>query len=171
MDDHVDSNGLNKILLKPRFKIKMEEDKAAILDKFKTEFTKGGSQFSGKIVDHHIIIDISKSEQHFWSPQLHVEVEENEGHTSIVKGLFGPKPTVWSLFMFVHFGVALAFVVFLVIAYTRWSLNKDYTTSVLLCVAMPIVWVVLYFFGRLGRKKGTEQMNELRTYFFKILEK
>ena len=125
MNDTLDNSRLNKIVLKPRFKIEIDEDKELIIGKFKNKFAQGGSQFSGKIVDHHVIIDVNQKEQHFWSPQLHVEIEENEENTTLVKGLFGPKPTVWSLFMFIHFGVAVAFIVFLVIAYTHWSLEQD----------------------------------------------
>jgi len=171
MNDNLDDSRLNKILLKPRFKLKTEENKTSVIEKFKNEFAQGGSQFSGKIIDHHIIIDISHEEQHFWSPQLHLEIEENEDQVTFVKGLFGPKPTVWSLFMFIHFAVAIAFIVFLVIAYTRWSLKQDYTVAALISAVMPILWFVLYFLGRIGRKKGSQQMHELRDYFFKILEK
>ncbi len=170
MNDTLDNSRLNKIVLKPRFKIEIDEDKELIIGKFKNKFAQGGSQFSGKIVDHHVIIDVNQKEQHFWSPQLHVEIEENEENTTLVKGLFGPKPTVWSLFMFIHFGVAVAFIVFLVIAYTHWSLEQDYLTAAIVCLSMPVLWLLLYFLGRIGRKKGSEQMHGLRDYFFKILE-
>ena len=166
----MNDNQLNKILLKPRFKIERTENKAVIIEKFKNKFTHGSNKFSGKIVDHHIIIDVRREATHFWSPQLHVEVEENQQKTTVIKGLFGPKPNVWSLFMFAHFGVGLAFLIFLVLCYTRWSLNQDYTFAILMCITMPIAWFVLYLLGRIGRKKGRAQMNELHEFFFQILE-
>ena len=171
MNENLENNRFNKILLKPRFKMSVEDDPTVVIEKFKSAFMLGGSQFIGKVVDHHIIIDMAESTQHFWSPQLHVEVEANEEEITIVKGLFGPKPTVWSLFMFVHFAVALAFIVFLVIAYSRWSLGQAYSTAVFICGSMPIVWFILYFFARIGIKKGRDQMRQLHNYFFQILEK
>ena len=65
MNDGLDNNQLNKILLKPRFKIERGENKALIIKKFKDEFARGGSNFLGKIVDHHIIIDVPKTERAF----------------------------------------------------------------------------------------------------------
>ncbi len=170
MNDTLADNQLNKILLKPRFKIERPEDTAIIIEKYKNEFAQDGREFSGKIVDHHIIIDVPNEAAHFWSPQLHVEVEEDEKGNTLIKGLYGPKPSVWSLFMFIHFAVAVAFIVFLVITYTRWSLNQEYTTALALCIAMPILWFILYFLGRIGRKKGAQQMLEINDFFTKILD-
>ena len=170
MNKNLADNQLNKILLKPRFKIERSEGTAVIIEKYKNEFGQSGSEFFGKIVDHHIIIDVPNEVAHFWSPQLHIEVVEDEkGHT-LIKGLYGPKPSVWSLFMFIHFAVAVSFIVFLVITYTRWSLNQDYTTSMVMCIAMPVLWLILYFLGRIGRKKGAQQMIEINTFFTKILD-
>ena len=171
MNDSLDNNQLNKILLKPRFKIERREDKAILIKKFSDEFAQGGSDFLGKIVDHHIIIDVHKDEEHFWSPQLQIEVEENEKGGTLIKGLYGPKPQIWSLFMFIHFGVAIAFMVFLVLAYTRWSLEQDYSFALMMCFIMPLLWFVLYFLGRLGRKKGAEQIHQIDAFLKELLNK
>ena len=167
----METQQLNKIVLKPRFTLKRKEDKTTIIDKFKDEFTHGGRNFLGRVVDHHIVIDVPTAEAHFWSPQLHFEVEESPSNGSILKGIFGPKPSVWSLFMFVHFAVAVLFISFLVITYTKWNLNKDYGFYLVLVALMPVVWFLLYFIGRLGRRKGKEQMQELSDYLEEILEK
>lgn len=169
MKDDLDTNRLNKILLKPRFKLEIREDMATISEKFSDEFARGASKFSGKIVDHHIIIDVPKNEEHFWSPQLHMELENDEKAGTLIKGLYGPKPQVWSLFIFIHFAVALTFMVFVVLTYTRWSLEQDYSFALLMSVIMPILWFVLYFIGRLGRKKGAKQMFEIDNFLNEII--
>lgn len=171
MHDNIETLQLNKILLKPRFKLNRTEDSARIIDTFKNEFANGGNKFLGKVIDHHIVIDVPKEESHFWSPQLHFEVEESSSNGSILKGIFGPKPTVWSLFMFVHFAVALLFLSFSVIAYTKWNLNQDYGLYLVIMTLMPLVWFLLYFIGRIGRRKGKSQMQELSNYLEEILEK
>ncbi|WP_196892352.1 GTP-binding protein [Aureivirga marina] len=120
-----------------------------------------------KIVDHHIVVDIPLDENHFWSPQLHFEILDGEEKASLVKGLFGPKPHVWTMFMFIHFAVAFAFTVFFVIFYTEWSLNKDYTLSLSFMIGLPILWCILYVLGQLGKKTGRPQMIELYQFFIK----
>ena len=169
MNANLADNKLNKMLLKPRFKIEKPEDKAVIIEKFKNEFAQGGNDFLGKVVDHHIIIDVPATSTHFWSPQLHIEVEEHQNNT-IIKGLYGPKPNVWSLFMFAHFAVALAFIIFFVLAYARWNLKQDYSFALSMCFVMPALWFVLYYLGRIGRKKGSQQMTEINDFYMKILE-
>jgi len=171
MNEPIHDNKINRVLLKPRFKIKRKESTATIIDKFKDEFATGNCAYCSKIVDHHIVVDVPKGEDHFWSPQLHIEVEKDEEDNTVVRGLFGPKPQVWTLFMFIHFAVAVAFVVFLVMAYTRWNLKQDYSFPLIMCIALPVLWIVLYFLGQLGKKKGYQQMIELDNFLMRTLEK
>ncbi|MBT8385277.1 MAG: GTP-binding protein [Bacteroidia bacterium] len=170
MNQPIHNDQLNKVLLKPRFKIERNESKDVIIEKFKKEFSSENCIYCTKIIDHHIVIDVPKDEDHFWSPQLHIEVESNEENKTIVKGLFGPKPQVWTFFMFIHFAVAVAFIVFFVVAYTRWNLKQDYTFALIMCIAMPVLWVILYILGQLGKKKGYKQMVQLETFLSIILE-
>ncbi|MDY7394867.1 GTP-binding protein [Aureibaculum sp. 2210JD6-5] len=154
---------INKILLKPRFREELSESKTTILKKFATVFAKKEHKFRTKLVDNHIVIDVPTEEDHFWSPQLQIEIVEEENKT-ILKGLFGPKPQVWTMFMFFHFAVAVAFVVFLVMAYTKYSLKQEYQFAMYMCIAMPIIWIIFYVFGQLGKKKGYNQMVELDVF-------
>ena len=52
-----------------------------------------------KISDHHIFLFITLAKRKYYSPHLHLELEENEDKTTHVKGLFGPDQTVWTFFM------------------------------------------------------------------------
>ena len=171
MDNPSFDNQLNKLLLKPRFVIEHKESKNKILKKFKDAFELGSSNFRGKVVGSHIVIDVAKSDEHFWSPQLQIEIDNSEDGTSIINGLFGPKPTLWTLFMFIHFGIALAFAVFITMFYTDRSLGKNYSLSLILTISMPILWVLFYIFGRLGKKKGYAQMVGLDAFMRRILDK
>ena len=171
MNQPIHDNQINRVLLKPRFKMEMKEEEAEVLDKFKNQFATKECKYCGKVVNHHVVIDVPKEEDHFWSPQLHLEVEKNEQNTTIVRGLFGPKPTVWTMFMFVHFAVAIAFFIFLVIGYSKWSLKGDYTFAMIMCISMVVLWFVLYVMGQLGKKKGYKQMLELDDFMKKVLSK
>lgn len=167
MTTHVNSN----IHLRPRFRMEYEESEQELISKFSDNLKDDNCKYCSKIVDGHIVIDIPKEENHFWSPQLNIEVEKLDDKTTIVKGLFGPKPTVWTLFMFFHFAVAVAFIGFAVMAYVQWSLKSDYSTALTVVIALPIVWVLMYFLGRLGRSTGHKQMDELYKFMMKTLDK
>ena len=167
MTTQVNSN----IHLRPRFKMEFNESEAELISKFKDNLKVGDCKYWSIIVDGHIIIDVPKDENYFWSPELNIEVEKNENGTTIVKGLFGPKATVWTLFMFFHFAVAVAFIGFAVTAYVQWSLKTDYSTALYVVIALPVVWIVMYVLGRIGKSTGHKQMDELYKFMMKTLKK
>ncbi|TCP25106.1 hypothetical protein EV195_104137 [Tenacibaculum skagerrakense] len=166
MDDQL----YNQIFLKPRFQLEIDSSAAKVLSKI-SEIISLEEKYIIRLVDHHVIIDIPEKESHFWSPQLHMEVEEEEEGKAKIRGLFGPKPHVWTLFMFIHFGVALAFFIFAVIAYTNHSLGNSITFPVIMLIVLPILWVTLYWIGRVGKSFGQHQMDELKNFTESILRK
>ncbi|WP_298363782.1 GTP-binding protein [uncultured Lutibacter sp.] len=159
------------IHLRPRFKLDFNESQQNLISKFKDNLKDGDCKYCSKIVDGHIVIDVPVEENHFWSPQLNIEIEKVDEHKTIVKGLFGPKPQVWTLFMFFHFAVAVAFIGFAVMAYVQWSLNTDNSFALTMVITLPIVWVIMYVLGRIGKKTGHKQMEELNNFLMKTLEK
>lgn len=170
MNQPIHGNEVNRVLLKPRFKMEYKETKEEIVSKFKSNFEDKECKYCSKMVGNHIVIDIPKEEEHFWSPQLNVELVEQENAT-VVKGILGPKPKIWTMFMFVHFAVATAFVVFFVWFYVNWSLGKPYNLQMIMLIAMPVIWVILYFLGQFGKKFAYNQMLELDKFLMNTLNK
>ena len=158
------------IHLRPRFKLDFKESPDTILNKFKSNLAKENCKYCSKIVDGHVVIDVPKEEDHFWSPQLNIEVEKAGEDKSVVKGLFGPKPTVWTLFMFFHFAVAVAFIGFSIMAYVQYTLGSDYSFALSLVIGLPIVWILMYFLGRWGKSRGHKQMDELHDFMMETLD-
>jgi hypothetical protein len=156
------------IALRPRFQRILNIKKEAVINAFKAE-KNGTSTFILTIVDDHIFIKLPKRLQHYWSPQLHLEVNEESETSSRIYGLFGPNPTVWTMFMFLHFVVATVFFVFAIWAYSNWSLEKSYAIQLFLTLLTIVLWFVLYFFGRMGRLKGKPQMHDLNSFMEQTL--
>ncbi|SEE21863.1 hypothetical protein SAMN04487765_1798 [Tenacibaculum sp. MAR_2010_89] len=165
----MDNTLYNQIFLKPRFQIDFEMKADLLLEKIKTNIDEN-QKFKMKVVDNHIIVDVPEKENHYWSPQLQIEIEELTEYTSKIKGLFGPKPQVWTLFMFIHFGVATAFLIFAVVAYSNWSLKKSGFFPIVMLVVLPLLWIVLYAIGSIGKSTGKKQMDELKEFTKQILK-
>ena len=159
------------IHLRPRFKMNFKESQQNLISKFESNLKNGDCKYCSKIVDGHIVIDVPVAENHFWSPQLNIEIEKIEEGKTIVKGLFGPKPQVWTLFMFFHFAVAVAFIGFSVMAYVQWSLKTDFMFALSMVIGLPVIWIVMYFLGRWGKSTGHKQMDDLYKFMMKTLEK
>ena len=112
----------NKIVLRPRFKFDVNYNNESLLELF-DEAKTTQKDFIVSRIDDHVFIKFPKIKQHFWSPQLHLEVIKEDESSSTLKGLFGPKPQVWTLFMFIHFLIGVSFLAFCVLLITRISLK------------------------------------------------
>lgn len=160
----------SEIFLRPRFSIDLNEDSELLLERITDYLESDKCLYKNKIVDGHVFIDIPESKSHFWSPQLHFEVVKLDENSSTIKGLFGPKPQVWTLFMFVHFLVATMFLGFCVMAYVRHRLDESIFFPIAMLVVLPLVWILLYFLGKIGKDTGKNQMKELHDFLIKIIE-
>ena len=154
----------NEIVLRPRFKFDVNHQNQVLLELFEATKT-AQKDFIVTRIDDHVFIKIPKAKQHFWSPQLHLEIIQNQDDNDcVVHGLFGPSPTVWTLFIFLHFFVACLFIGFGIWAYTSWSLGNNSTLQVFGLLFMIVIWVTLYFAGRIGKTAGTDEMYELHHF-------
>lgn len=153
----------NEIVLRPRFKRHIPNELGHALTEFKATAALD-PRYKTSIVDAHIFIRIPKKHQHFWSPQLHLELREDDVEGTCIHGLFGPSPTVWTFFMFLHFVAAGLFIASGIWCYTRTVLNEAILFPVITMVSLVVIWMVLYLAGRTGKKKGEPQMYEL--YFY-----
>jgi len=125
--------------------------------------------FLVKRLDEHIFIKFDEQHNHFWSPQLHLEIHEIDTKTSKLYGVFGPNPALWTFFMFLHFGVATLFIILGIWAYSSASLNNPYGLQLGLMGFMVVLWFVLYFFGRAGKRKGKPQMRQIYQFMTEVL--
>lgn len=155
------SDLVNEIVLRPRFDIRLHTDPEVL----KTAFdVPPKDPFQLKRIDEHIYIRFKREATHFWSPQLHLEISSFSPGKSTIHGVFGPNPTLWTFFMFLHFGVATLFIILGIFAYSKYSLGHDIVLWLVGMGFLVLIWFVLYAFGRLGKEKGKPQMQQLRHY-------
>lgn len=154
----------NTIVLRPRFKFHVKQDNDMLLKLFEDQ-KDTQTEFVISRIDDHVFIRIPKQQQHFWSPQLHLEINKTfDSEGSTIYGLFGPNPTVWTMFMFFHFLVAGLFIAFGIWAYVNWSLGNEFTFQLFFTLFTVVIWFALYFGGRLGKKTGMKQMHQLHHF-------
>lgn len=124
-----------------------------------------GDKVIGHIIDHHLILDIPLQDRHYWSPQLSLRVEEDEDDPaqSIVKGLIGPRPAVWTLFMFFYLTIGVAGTGVAMWGFAKWMLG-DFSH---LIWALPIaifINLTAYRAGKMGEKLGQDQVEILKGF-------
>lgn len=158
------------IVLRPRFHKDIKMSMNEIIERATKIKDEVKEDYRVKISDHHIFLFITLSKRKYYSPHLHLELEEKEDKTTHVKGLFGPDQTVWTFFMFLHFIIAGVFLVFMMKAYTDWTLKQSTTADFLVMGLMIIFWFALYFQARVNRKKCQPQMRQLEELTNRILK-
>lgn len=156
----------NDIVLRPRFQFEIPQTKETVLKSFEGLEK---NPFIIKRLDEHIYIKFNPEQNNFWSPQLHLEIDEIDENNCKLFGVFGPNPALWTFFMFLHFGVATLFIIIGIWAYSSASLEKPYGLQLGLMGLMLVLWITLYLFGRLGKRSGKPQMKQLYVFMTKIL--
>jgi hypothetical protein len=157
------------IALRPKFEVESKNSVDKIKEKAKQLKTELKADYQIKIIDEHLYFYFSKEKRKYYSPFLHLELEANEGKTT-VKGLFGPEQLLWTLFMFLHFIIAGLFLFFAMMAYTHWLLKQSTVLDFSIMGIMLLFWFSLYFMARLNRERGVPQMHELEDLMYKVLE-
>ncbi|MEM7381896.1 MAG: GTP-binding protein [Bacteroidota bacterium] len=151
----------NSVVLRPRFQLEPGSPKESVIQAFETAEHKS---FLIRRIDDHVFIKFVDKYRNFWSPQLQLEVNELDEKSSRIYGLFGPNPTLWTFFMFLHFGVATFFIILGIWAYSNAALDHAYGIQLGAMVFLVLIWFTLYFFGRSGKRKGRPQMNQLYNF-------
>jgi len=160
----------NEITLRLRFHKDIEENSTSTLLKFENHSKIKSDDFTIKISDNHIWLDIIASKRNYWSPHLHLELEPKGEKSTHIRGLYGPDPTLWTFFMFLHFIIAGVFLIFCAIAYSDYILKNSITIDIVIMALMVLFWFLLYYLAKSIREKGHPQMNELEKYFHSILK-
>lgn len=112
---------------------------------------------------NHIWLGIGMLRRELYSPTLHIELDKYEDGRTHVKGTFGPDPILWFVFLGLHFIVGALFIIFGIIAYSKYLLEQSPRFDLIVMFVLVNVWFLLYFMARYNRKKGARQMDELLT--------
>ena len=126
---------------------------------------KSSNDFKGKIIQDHIILDIIDEQAHYWSPHLNfrIETDEDNSNHTVVSGLIGPRPEVWTLFMFIYFAIgALGFFI------SSYGIVKlmlgEYSNYILVIPLTILLMLTAYGVGKYGEKLADDQMEILKQF-------
>lgn len=126
-------------------------------------------EYKIKMTGNYVHLGIGILNREYWSPNLQLELESYEDSRTHVRGVFGPDPVLWTLFMFLHFVIAGIFLIFGVIVYSKWNLGNSFKFDLVVMLIMTNFWFLLYFVARLNRKKGIPQTEELKKLLVKAI--
>ncbi len=153
---------MSNVEIRPRFQRESLLSKEEVLQRFEAALERRDQPVRGLIVDHHVTLKIPAEEQHFWSPQLGLEVEETE-NGSLIRGLYGPRPSVWLMFVFFYAFLGFISVIIAIIGFSEWSLGLPGRILWLL-PAFAFITVMIYLSARAGQRLGHDEVIRLQKF-------
>ena len=147
--------------IRPRFKIESPDTPDMVLDKIR-QHLKEDTSCIGQTVSGFATLSLPQEEQHYWSPQLSITIEEHE-QGSLLRGLYGPRPAVWTMFAFFYSFIGFAILMVTMVGASFLTIGRPGTILWLIPVLVAI-FLSLFLVANYGKKLGRDQMRTLHTF-------
>ncbi len=154
---------MTSIRIRPRFQQIIPDSQEKIESKIKLKLKESQTDCVGSVIPGFIVFKIPHSERHYWSPQLSLSLEEHEGGT-LIRGLYGPNPTVWAMFTFGYSALGLIALFISIIGFSNVSLGLEAPQLWALPVLAGVA-LILYFIAQTGQKIGVEQTFTIHHFY------
>jgi len=165
-------NRLNHTILgeiRPRFKLKINYDSVKAMNHV-SEKLKIDEFVTGERNNHHLFVKTKTKDQHYWSPEMSVRIEQEEyGIFTTVSCLIGPKHNVWTLFVFMYAMIFLASIFGGIYGLVKW-VNFDDKSWLWVIPAGIICTASIFIVSKLGQKKGRDEMLYLVSFIYHSLD-
>jgi hypothetical protein len=155
--------------LRPRNRYRSELPKQEILNMIDEGLKERKFPVTGIVVQEHAFIRIPEKDQHYWSPEMHVWAREEEKET-IIYGVIGPKPMIWTMFIFFYTVVIVTtfFAGSYGIIQLILGIRADFMWSIPIgLLALGLVYGAAFY----GQHKGREQMLLLQRFLEAAIKK
>ena len=153
---------MSSFRIRPRFKHFIRTDKEELEQSISAGLA-NEKLFVFQQIPGHVCIKIHPSERHVWSPQLDLSFEQ-EGDTVIVRGLYGPNPTLWVLFFFGYAIIGIVSLFLAIWGFSVWTLGGD-TYFLWALPVLGVAAIILYLVSQTGQKLGAQQMFDIHHFY------
>lgn len=158
---------MSNLEIRPRFVRWSQAKPEEIVQTFETLLQDKNLDVKGFVLDDHIYLKIPARDQHYWSPQLHLEIQE-DAKGSRIRGLFGPRPSVWLMFIFFYFVLGFGSIIVAIVGFSQMNLGISYRILWLMPILLGLIFMV-YSSAKAGQRMGMSQMEHLYKFFDKNL--
>lgn len=157
------------IHVRPRFKLYSALNKEDVIKHLLKEISKDNSIVGKRRLDR-VYFSAPQEEQHYWSPELQISVEEDiENSETILYCTLGPQQNVWLVFVFIY--TVIGFFTFFGGMFALVKLQLGNPGWWLLLFPLAIILVLgVYLISYFGKKKGQEQSLHLLRFLYKATD-
>ena len=163
--NQVSGSHLPHYRVRPRFKIETKFPMEHWEEKIRNGLMDEDANCLGKVTPGFVTLSLPIEEQRYWSPQLTITMEETE-EGSILRGLYAPRPTVWTMFVFFYSIIGFTIMSVGVVGLSNISLNKPGTILWWVPI-LVLVFFSLYGVAYFGQKMARNQITCLHQFLNK----
>jgi len=150
--------------IRPRFQFTLAGARAEHLSHVQVEVQQPHRRCICRVVTHHLDMTVRREEHHRWTPWLSLEFQE-VGETTVVHGIIGPHPSIWTFFAFAAICNTVIASLGLVLGFVQMTLGeRPWGFGVLL--GAVIIYGLLYAASQIGRRLAEPQTR----YLLDVLE-
>ena len=161
---------IKSIRSRPRFKIKTRLSSEEFKRRLNSQFKIQNRVLGGYVGQELSVIRLRKDKHKYWAPQLQIRTEkdENNPELTVVRGLFGPKPVVWTFFMFLYILGGTLLLFFGMAWFVQQSLDIETNLAMWAWVGLAII-LLTYFAGFAGQIISAKHLKVLRDFMEKVV--
>lgn len=156
---------IEKVAIRPRFSFHIGLSPEKLKQNIQKNLDENLFEVTGHIVMDNAILSIAPRHRHYWSPQMSFQIEavEHDPDISFIRGLIGPMPNVWTMFMFFYFLLGVIGLFLTMFGLSKWTLG-DYHIAVWGLPVALILMSTAYLSSKYGERLGYDQVEILKSF-------
>lgn len=151
---------MSSFRIRPHFRHVMEGDAASALTRIVARLHEGEGRCEVRSFPGYVSLRVPEAEQHFWSPQLCVSLEEDGAGGTVIQGTYGPSTNLWTVFLYGYLIAGVMGAVGTVLGLCQWMIDTQ-PWGLWFMAGSLVVAAGLYFLAQTGQKLGAWQMFQL----------
>ncbi len=123
----------------------------------------------GSFSGNHIFLKLPPEQRHVWTPQLDLSLEPQPDGQTLVRGLIGPSPSVWTKFIFLYAVAGMLTLFGLITGVPQWMLGKP-MVGIWVAGIGAIMAGFVFLSAKSGERMGLLQTQVLRDYWRQLVQ-
>ena len=145
-------------VFRPRFEMQTEVTALEVAQAVKDALS-DQTIIAGRVRSDFIHLHHRSDLMEIWSPHMTASLEEDQGHC-LIRGHYGPAPSLWTLFVFGYTALGLAAMIIGIIGFANKSLGEPYWILWLLPLII-LGMIGMYLVSRFGQQRSSHQIHEI----------
>lgn len=157
--------------LRPRFSQPVPVGPDQVIEILEQRLAQPDCPCRGAVAGNHRVVELNvlRRDRNFWSPSLSVTVGKGEdGAGSVVHGLVGPNPNLWTLFAMTYMGLLTLLMFVGIFGLIQWSLDL-YPWGLFVVPVLLAALGLMFGVSRIGQRLAAPQTAMLRHFLEDVL--